>query len=40
VPDGARRLVDHAPRAFKAISPGMLPPLSIIFGLLVAFLAA
>jgi hypothetical protein len=27
-------------RAFKAISPGMLPPLGIIFGLLVAFIAA
>jgi hypothetical protein len=27
-------------RAFKAISPGMLPPLGIIFGLFVAFLAA
>ena len=27
-------------RAFKAISPGMLPPLGIIFGLFVAFIAA
>jgi hypothetical protein len=27
-------------RTFKAISPGMLPPLGIIFGLLVAFIAA
>ena len=27
-------------RAFKGISPGMLPPLGIIFGLLVAFLAS
>lgn len=27
-------------RAFKGMSPGMLPPLGIIFGLLVAFLAA
>jgi hypothetical protein len=27
-------------RAFKALSPGMLPPLGIIFGLFVAFLAA
>ena len=27
-------------RAFKAVSPGMLPPLGIIFGLLVAFIAA
>jgi hypothetical protein len=26
-------------RAFKAVSPGLLPPLGIIFGLLVAFLA-
>jgi hypothetical protein len=27
-------------RAFKAVSPGMLPPLGIIFGLFIAFLAA
>ena len=27
-------------RAFKAVSPGMLPPLGIIFGLFVAFLAS
>ena len=27
-------------RVFKAMSPGMLPPLGIIFGLFVAFLAA
>jgi len=27
-------------RAFKAVSPGLLPPLGIIFGLFVAFLAA
>src|SRR5215510_7480743 len=27
-------------RMFKAVSPGLLPPLGIIFGLLVAFLAA
>jgi len=27
-------------QAFKAVSPGMLPPLGIIFGLLVAFIAA
>lgn len=27
-------------RAFKAVSPGLLPPLGILFGLLVAFLAA
>jgi hypothetical protein len=26
-------------RAFKALSPGMLPPLGIIFGLLVGFVA-
>src|SRR4029453_19465784 len=32
VGDGARTL--------KAVSPGLLPPLGIIFGLLVAFLAA
>src|SRR5689334_21746581 len=27
-------------KAFKAVSPGLLPPLGIIFGLLVAFTAA
>jgi len=27
-------------RAFKAISPGMLPPLAVVFALLVGFLAA
>src|SRR5258707_15295464 len=27
-------------QAFKAVSPGLLPPLGIIFGLLVAFIAA
>jgi hypothetical protein len=27
-------------RSFKAVSPGMLPPLGIIFGLFVAFTAA
>ena len=27
-------------RAFKAVSPGMLPPLGILFGLFVAFTAA
>jgi hypothetical protein len=27
-------------RAFKAVSPGMLPPLGIIFGLFIAFLAS
>jgi hypothetical protein len=32
--------VDDRVRAFKALSPGMLPPLGIIFGLLVAFVAA
>jgi hypothetical protein len=32
--------VGERARAFKAISPGMLPPLSIIFALLVGFLAA
>jgi hypothetical protein len=31
---------ERVARAFKAMSPGMLPPLGIIFGLLVAFLAA
>jgi hypothetical protein len=32
--------VGERARAFKAISPGMLPPLSVIFALLVAFLAS
>jgi hypothetical protein len=32
--------VDDRARAFKAVSPGMLPPLGIIFGLLVGFMAA
>jgi hypothetical protein len=32
--------VNDRARAFKAISPGMLPPLSVIFALLVGFLAA
>lgn len=27
-------------RAFKAVSPGMLPPLSVVFALLIAFLAS
>jgi hypothetical protein len=27
-------------RSFKAVSPGMLPPLGIVFGLFVAFVAA
>jgi hypothetical protein len=31
--------VDDRARAFKALSPGMLPPLGIIFGLLVPFVA-
>jgi hypothetical protein len=32
--------VGERARAFKAISPGMLPPLGIIFGLFVAFIAS
>jgi hypothetical protein len=32
--------VGERARAFKAVSPGMLPPLGIIFGLLVGFIAA
>ena len=32
--------VGERARAFKAISPGMLPPLSLLFALLVGFLAA
>jgi hypothetical protein len=32
--------VGERARSFKAISPGMLPPLGIIFGLFVAFTAA
>src|SRR5437763_8398939 len=32
--------VGHRARSFKAVSPGMLPPLGIIFGLFVAFTAA
>jgi hypothetical protein len=35
-----RLAVDDRARAFKALSPGMLPPLGIIFGLLVGFTAA
>ena len=31
--------VDDRARAFKAVSPGMLPPLGIIFGLPVGFVA-
>jgi Protein of unknown function (DUF4239) len=34
-----RLAVDARARAFKALSPGMLPPLGIIFGLLVGFIA-
>src|SRR6516225_2749724 len=34
-----RLAVDDRARAFKAFSPGMLPPLGIIFGLLVGFVA-
>jgi hypothetical protein len=35
-----RLAVDDQARAFKSLSPGMLPPLGIIFGLLVGFTAA
>jgi len=35
-----RLAVNERARAFKAVSPGMLPPLGIIFGLFVAFVAA
>jgi len=35
-----RLAVGERIRAFKAISPGMLPPLAVVFGLLVGFLAA
>jgi len=31
--------VDERARSFKSISPGLLPPLGIIFGLFVAFTA-
>src|SRR5215475_2658042 len=34
-----RLAVGDRARAFKALSPGMLPPLGIIFGLLVGFVA-
>src|SRR5689334_16416391 len=34
-----RLAIDDRARAFKALSPGMLPPLGIIFGLLVGFVA-
>jgi len=32
--------VDERASAFKALSPGILPPLGVIFGLLVGFIAA
>jgi hypothetical protein len=32
--------VGERARSFKAVSPGMLPPLGIIFGLLIGFTAA
>jgi hypothetical protein len=35
-----RLAVGERARAFKAISPGMLPPLAVVFALLVGFLAA
>lgn len=35
-----RLAVGERARAFKAVSPGMLPPLSVVFALLVGFLAA
>src|ERR1041385_8445001 len=35
-----RLAVDGWGRSFKAVSPGLLPPLGIIFGLFVAFTAA
>jgi hypothetical protein len=35
-----RLAVGERARAFKAISPGMLPPLAIVFALLVGFMAA
>ena len=34
------RATEDRKRAFKGVSPGLLPPLGIIFGLLVAFIAA
>jgi hypothetical protein len=39
LPDRIGLAVDDRARAFKAVSPGMLPPLGIIFGLLVGFVA-
>ena len=35
-----RLAVNDRVRAFKGLSPGMLPPLGILFGLLVGFMAA
>lgn len=35
-----RLAVNDRAKAFKALSPGMLPPLGILFGLLVGFIAA
>ena len=35
-----RLATEDRARAFKAVSPGLLPPLGIMFGLLVAFIAA
>jgi hypothetical protein len=35
-----RLAVGDRAKAFKGLSPGMLPPLGIIFGLLVGFIAA
>jgi len=35
-----RLAVGDCARAFKELSPGMLPPLGIMFGLLVGFIAA
>ena len=34
-----RLAVDDRARAFKAVSPGMLPPLGILFALLIGFIA-
>ena len=34
-----RLAVGERARAFKAVSPGLLPPLGVVFGLLVGFLA-
>jgi hypothetical protein len=39
LPHRDRLAVGDRARAFKALSPGMLPPLGIIFGLLVGFIA-